>query len=142
VSDFFYNVHRWYSPATGRYTRPDPLGIDEDDYTLYAYAIANPLINIDPDGLIALAPGEKCKGFKKMLRRLQKIKKNCECLAYFRDELGGNLLELLDGPLPQVRIRKGPGSASTPCAKDPGLFDRSDLLSTGLPQGSSAHHRA
>lgn len=44
-----YNVHRWYQPATGRFTIPDP----ETDLPLfhsYGYAGNRPLDWIDPDG--------------------------------------------------------------------------------------------
>ena len=53
----FYNLHRWYQPGTGRYTRPDPLGVDpiatglEGNPNLYAYAASNPVFLIDPKGL-------------------------------------------------------------------------------------------
>jgi uncharacterized protein RhaS with RHS repeats len=45
----YYNAHRWYQPQTGRYTRPDPIGIDGDAHP-YLYASANPLSFIDPTG--------------------------------------------------------------------------------------------
>ena len=45
-----YHVHRWYQPATGRYTRADPLGL-EGGWNLYAYAGASPTSYSDPLGL-------------------------------------------------------------------------------------------
>jgi RHS repeat-associated protein len=45
-----YNVHRWYAPAVGRYTRLDPLGL-RSLLNLYLYAEGNPLRYIDPLGL-------------------------------------------------------------------------------------------
>ena len=48
ISDF--NVHRWYEPGTGRYGRADPLGRDGDPPP-YAYALSNPLTNLDVLGL-------------------------------------------------------------------------------------------
>jgi RHS repeat-associated protein len=53
----YYNVHRWYQPGTGRYARPDPLGVEpiatglEGNPNLYAYAASNPVLLIDPKGL-------------------------------------------------------------------------------------------
>jgi uncharacterized protein RhaS with RHS repeats len=38
------SVHRWLESNTGRYTRPDPLGLDEGDLTQYAYPISNPRV--------------------------------------------------------------------------------------------------
>lgn len=63
-----YNVHRWYEPQTGRYTRPDPLGFKpvgvlaeflgalpahrEHALNLFVYARSNPLAYVDPTGLM------------------------------------------------------------------------------------------
>jgi RHS repeat-associated protein len=46
-----YNVARWIEPGTGRYTRPDPVGITELAVNLYAYVNSNPLRFRDPLGL-------------------------------------------------------------------------------------------
>lgn len=48
----YYNLYRWYHPATGRYSRPDPLGRGGDPHA-YLYARANPLGLIDPLGLVS-----------------------------------------------------------------------------------------
>jgi len=45
-----YNVNRYYDPDTGRYLRTDPLGL-EGGLNLYLYAMNNPLMAMDPDGL-------------------------------------------------------------------------------------------
>ena len=110
------SCHRWLEPSTGRYAKPDPLGLVEDDWTLYVYAIQNPLLNTDPDGLLALGPGQKCRAFDRARRKLEKLKTNCDCLRYFQQELGADLPALIDGPRPEVVIT-GPCSASgrTPC---------------------------
>jgi RHS repeat-associated protein len=50
AGDLYHNVHRWYEAGTGRYTRPDPWGIEGSGPQLYLYAEANPLRNVDPDG--------------------------------------------------------------------------------------------
>lgn len=52
------NVHRWYQPATGRYSRPDPLGLF-DGPNPYLYAFANPTGVIDPLGLAVLVCSRK-----------------------------------------------------------------------------------
>ena len=51
-SGLAYNLMRWYDAATGGYTRPDPLGVDGGDATVYSYAVRNPLLNSDPLGLL------------------------------------------------------------------------------------------
>jgi RHS repeat-associated protein len=45
-----YNAHRYYDPETGRYTTPDPLGLDPAP-NHHGY-VANPLAYLDPLGLI------------------------------------------------------------------------------------------
>jgi len=51
----YYNGHRWYQPGIGRYTRPDPWGVDQPRGVshLYAYSRSNPLLFTDPEGLAA-----------------------------------------------------------------------------------------
>jgi RHS repeat-associated protein len=57
--DFF--GARYYSGAMGRFTSPDPLGINllrilnPQRWNMYAYAVNNPLAYTDPDGRDALA---------------------------------------------------------------------------------------
>jgi uncharacterized protein RhaS with RHS repeats len=48
------SCHRWLEPATGRYTRPDPIGIlppERSAENLYLYVHANPLRYFDPLGV-------------------------------------------------------------------------------------------
>lgn len=44
-----YNWHRFYDPATGRYTQPDPLRF-VDGPSVYGYAGASPMMRVDPEG--------------------------------------------------------------------------------------------
>jgi RHS repeat-associated protein len=62
-ADVYYNVHRWYEPHGGRYSRPDPLGLpgtrgrpgermrEGRDINLFSYAFQNPAKFADPLGL-------------------------------------------------------------------------------------------
>jgi RHS repeat-associated protein len=53
-AELVYNVHRWYESQTGRYTRPDPLGVlppERNAVNLYLYALASPIRAYDPLGL-------------------------------------------------------------------------------------------
>jgi len=46
------NWYRTYAQRWGRYTQPDPIGL-QSDLNLYRYAIDNPLSIVDPNGLQA-----------------------------------------------------------------------------------------
>jgi uncharacterized protein RhaS with RHS repeats len=50
-----YNWHRFYDPATGRYTQPDPLRF-VDGPSVYGYAGASPLMQVDPFGMDYVDP--------------------------------------------------------------------------------------
>lgn len=45
-----YNYHRYYDPKTGRYSRPDPIGLN-GGINLFVYADNNSINNIDTNGL-------------------------------------------------------------------------------------------
>jgi RHS repeat-associated protein len=49
---------RDYDPATGRWTRPDPIGFEGGDANLYAYVMGDPVNMVDPTGL----SGCECEG--------------------------------------------------------------------------------
>ena len=53
--DIYYNIHRWYEPATGRYTSPDPMG-RQGFGQLYGYAEGRPVRLIDRLGLFIVDP--------------------------------------------------------------------------------------
>lgn len=73
-SRLFYNLHRWYEPQTGRYTSPDPVGLDAlrraelsglMPGNLFAYTDGNPVNRFDPLGAswYDWIPGVKCAKF-------------------------------------------------------------------------------
>ncbi|MCH7335326.1 RHS repeat-associated core domain-containing protein [Acinetobacter sp. NIPH 2699] len=49
--NLFYNYFRDYNPITGRYVESDPIGL-QGGLNTYGYVSANPLLKIDPRGLI------------------------------------------------------------------------------------------
>jgi len=52
-SGLHYNWHRTYSPSVGRYLTPDPIGL-LGGTNLFAYGLANPTNNTDPDGKLVI----------------------------------------------------------------------------------------
>jgi RHS repeat-associated protein len=53
-SGTYYNYFRDYDPAIGRYVESDPIGLDGGANT-YAYVESNPLVRVDPFGLLSVA---------------------------------------------------------------------------------------
>jgi len=53
-TDLHYNYHRYYDPQTGRYLRPDPIGL-AGGINLYLYAQNDPVNAVDPWGLAGVA---------------------------------------------------------------------------------------
>jgi len=64
--------HRWYDPATGAWTQPDPAG-PIDSYNLFAYVGGDPVNHLDENGLW---PGKKLfkKGKKAAKKAGRKLK--------------------------------------------------------------------
>jgi RHS repeat-associated protein len=50
---------RWQDPATGRWWQVDPLGEDFKTHSVYNYALNNPILLIDPDGMRVSIVGDK-----------------------------------------------------------------------------------
>ncbi|CAN7172247.1 hypothetical protein LJR139_000252 [Variovorax paradoxus] len=53
-SGLFYNYFRSYDARTGRYSQPDPIGLD-GGWNRFGYVDANPLLLTDPMGLRGMA---------------------------------------------------------------------------------------
>jgi len=52
---FYYMRARYYDPQVGRFISEDPIGFDGGDVNLYAYVGNNPIMGVDPEGLVAPA---------------------------------------------------------------------------------------
>jgi RHS repeat-associated protein len=125
ITDRSYNIFRWYRDGWGRYTQADPIGLGSEAVTLYVYAADSPTNEIDPSGLISVSPGLQCPAFDRAVKRLQELRKNCNCKDFFHDQFAANFADLIDGPLPVVRphaLTDSTALAETPCAADPGVI--------------------
>ncbi len=60
-SGLYYNVFRYYDPATGRYTQTDPIGL-LGGMNSFAYAESGPLKKHDPLGLLVEATFDRDTG--------------------------------------------------------------------------------
>jgi RHS repeat-associated protein len=109
-----FNVHRWYEFATARYSRTDPVGLpqpedfDDSFLNLFTYAASNPLLQIDPSGLITLQSDvpKRCrkKWQNKILPRLGKLAENPDCAAFFCT-LSSDLPSLIQDVLPFIVVQ-------------------------------------
>ena len=52
----YYVRARWYNPATARWMSRDPLGYEGSQWNLHEYVRSNPVVFVDPSGLV------KCPG--------------------------------------------------------------------------------
>ena len=59
----YYYRARYYSPQLQRFISEDPMEFGSGDFNLYAYVVNNPLLYIDPFGLVpgaCMNPAEDC----------------------------------------------------------------------------------
>jgi RHS repeat-associated protein len=67
-SGWFYNWHRDYNPALGRYVQSDPTGLS-GGINIYQYSGASPTSSIDPTGLLAQSESVAEAALKIALKR-------------------------------------------------------------------------
>ena len=96
-----YNVNRWYEPSSGRYTQKDPMGVQGGTTSslnlLYGYAAQNPMVFLDPLGLLNLHP--TCQQYKKQIedavkkakQALDKPRKDCSCTGDKKTKMKNHL---------------------------------------------------
>jgi RHS repeat-associated protein len=119
----YYNVHRWYQPGTGRYTRVDPFGVDGGGPNVYLYAQANPLLFFDPDGRKIVFEDFPTNQQQDAERAIQQIKRQLQdtpcCVEGDRAE---EIIGLIDDPNRTVKLKYKPD------AKHCGFTPLSSLL--------------
>lgn len=59
-----YNYFRDYDPQTGRYIQSDPIGLEGESLSTYAYVDNDPVGYVDPEGLTKFRMGVKPPGMK------------------------------------------------------------------------------
>ncbi len=114
-----YNGHRWYGPVEGRYSRSDPLDLgspedfDVSYLNLYQYSTSNPLVFVDPTGLITLSADvpRRCRNRweKKILPRLGNLSSSSNCSDFFCEKLNTDFRRLIDEAPPFVFTGSGIG---------------------------------
>lgn len=82
----YYHVHRWYSPGTASYTRPDPLPMEILREAKYLYVSANPLSASDPLGLAAFKPCSELPAPRPCQCDKDKLAEAAQTSRKFRDE--------------------------------------------------------
>ncbi|MEM7665647.1 MAG: polymorphic toxin type 8 domain-containing protein [Pseudomonadota bacterium] len=91
LSDLYYNRNRDYDPVTGRYIQADPIGL-LGDVNPYAYANADPVNGIDPDGLwVRQVGGALIFGAGNIAYQLYSNGGRVDCIDWW--EVGGWALE-------------------------------------------------
>lgn len=112
LTSSLYNLHRWYEPGAGRYTRPDPItsqntvgGISAT--SIYVYVGAQPLTSSDPLGLFQVFGSRPFRGkVESAMARLDQdlAKPEAECCRQYFSDLGVDLDEWIQqGGKPFIR---------------------------------------
>ena len=126
-AEVYYNLQRWYQPATGRYTRADPVGQDSADQHPYVYAVSNPLAGSDPLGLFRIrGPAPGC-AIEYIMRRLPELISHPTIVPNLARISGCSIGEVQNGLLwssgPEIAIGLlRPGLAGQFNPKKPGEF--------------------
>jgi RHS repeat-associated protein len=64
-----YMRNRWYEPRQGRFSQPDPIGL-EGGTNLYGYVANAPALFVDPSGLAPLSPNVPISWSSRILRAI------------------------------------------------------------------------
>lgn len=116
----YYNVYRWYEAAAGRYTRPDPWGIDGSGPNVYLYARGNPLFLTDPDGrrvrFEGFSMGDQTDAAVAVTWIKDTLKKTPCCVKEGRAQ---QILDVIDSPNRDIVLKYRPDMKPSNCGFTP-----------------------
>lgn len=88
---YYFNA-RWYDPVVGRFITEDPLA---DDPTLYVYGLNNPIVNLDPSGLVSINFTDILNVFNTFIKTIAPVMDTIQKVISTYDRISGFIKSVL-----------------------------------------------